>query len=305
MKIIQNKFKKVADFCYKLFRIAELKLYSHKFSKKKFSQFQHLFLLVYKQFRKFTYEELLTDLAGNTDLRVYLGLNKLPHYTTLIKFAERLPCKLLDKLVLAFKHILPKPKKVAIDATGISLDNASLHYCKRIGKSFKKRPFMKTTFIADIENYCILLVKTRKNHRHDTIDAKPLIKKLAKHYQPEIFYGDRGYDSNELFALCFEELNAYPLILQKRLDVPKHRRKGRYRKETIDVFDYGEYLQRNKIETTNSMFKKRFESNVKSKMDKLQKVEIITRVIAYNIDRILRIQDNIILIFIRIMRISY
>ena len=304
MKIIQNKFKKVADFCYELFRIAELRLYSHKFSKKKFSQFQHMFLLVYKQFRKFTYEELLTDIAGNTGLRAYLGLNKLPHYTTLIKFAGRMPCIVLDKRVLAFKHLLPEPKKVAIDATGISLDNASLHYCKRIGKSFKKRPFMKTTFVVDIENYFILLVKLRKKARHDVIDAKPIIKKLALHYTPEVFYGDRGYDANSIFQLCFEKLKAYPLILQRNLDVPKHRRTGRYRKQTFDVFDYGEYLQRNKIETLNSMIKRRFGSNVKSRTDKLQRVEIITRIIAYNIDRLIRTGKEI-LILIRIMRISY
>ena len=76
MIIIQNKFKKVADFCYELFKTAELQLYSYKFSKKKFSQFQHLFLLVYKQFRKFTYEDLLTDIAGNTDLRGLSGLKQ-------------------------------------------------------------------------------------------------------------------------------------------------------------------------------------------------------------------------------------
>ena len=304
MDIVVNKFKKVADFCYDLFQIAELKLYSHKFSKKTYSQFQHLFLLVYKQFRKFTYEELLTDLAGNAELRAYLGFRRLPHYTTLIKFAGRLPCKVLDKLVLAFKNLIPKPKKVAIDATGFSLDNASLHYCKRIGKPMKKRPFMKTTFIVDIENYIILLTKLRKKPRHDTIDAKPLIKKLAKHYKPEIFYADRGYDSNEIFTLCFEKLKAYPLILQRNLNVPKHRRHGRYRKETIDEFDYGEYLQRNKIETLNSMIKRRFGSNVKSKTDKLQKIEILTRVIAYNIDRILKTGKQTIMIFIRITRIS-
>ena len=305
MNIIQDKFKKVADFCYELFKIAELQLYSSKYSKKKYSQFQHLFLLVYKQFRKFTYEELLTDIAGNRDLKVYLGLNKLPHYTTLIKFAKRLPCKILDELVLAFKHLIPEPKKVAIDATGISLDNASLHYCKRVGKSFKKRPFMKTTFVVDIENYFILLVKMRKKTRHDVIDAKPMIKKLSKHYKPDVFYADRGYDDNKIFKLCFEKLKAYPLILQRRLEVPKHRRHGRYRKETINVFDYGEYLQRNKIETLNSMIKRRFNSNVKSRNDKLQRIEIITRVIAFNIDRLIRTGNEVILIFVRIMRISY
>lgn len=304
MIIIQNKFKKVADFCYDLFRIAELRLYSHKFSKKKFSQFQHLFLLVYKQFRKFTYEEVLTDIAGNRDLRAYLGLFKLPHYTTLIKFAGRLPCKVLDKLVIAFKQLLPSPKNVAIDATGISLDNASLHYCKRIGKPIQKRPFMKTTFLVDIDNFFILLVKLRKKTRHDTIDAKPMIRKLAKYHKPDVFYADRGYDDNNIFALCFEKLKAYPLILQRNLSVPKHRRKGKYRKKTIDVFDYGEYLQRNKIETLNSMIKRRFGSNVKSRTDKLQRVEILTRVIAYNIDRLIRTGKTI-LIIIRIIRISY
>ena len=79
MKIIQDKYKKVADFCYELFKVARIPLHASKFSNKLYSQFQHLFLLVYKQFRKATYEELLTDLASNLGLRVYLGLNKLPH----------------------------------------------------------------------------------------------------------------------------------------------------------------------------------------------------------------------------------
>jgi len=305
MKIIASKYKKVADFCYELFRIAKIPLHFSKFSNKLYSNYKHLFLLVYKQSRKFTYEELLTDLASNKELRIYLGLNKLPHYTTLIKFAYRLPMRVLDKLVLAFKRLIPKPQKVAIDATGVSLDNASSHYYKRIGKSFKKRSFMKTSFIVDIENYFILLCKMRKKSRHDTKDAKPLIKKLSKHYKPEILYGDRGYDDNNIFKLCIEKLKAYPLILQRRLDVPKHRRKGEYRKQTFDVFDYGEYLQRNKIETLNSMIKRRFNSNVKSHVDKLQRVEILARVIAYNIDRLIRTGKKIVLIYIRIMRVSH
>ena len=305
MKIIINKYKKVADFCYDLFQIAEIPLHFSRYSNKIYSNFKHLFLLVYKQFRKFTYEELLTDLAANLDLRIYLGLNKLPHYTTLIKFAKRLPSNILDKLMLAFKQLIPKPKKVAIDATGISLDNASPHYCKRIGLPLRKRPFMKTTFIVDIGNYIILLVKQSKGHRHDTKEAKPLIKKLAKHYSPEFLYADRGYDDNEIFKLVFENLNAYPMILQRNLNLPKHKRSGTYRKLTYDVFDYGEYLQRNKIETCNSMIKKRFGSSVKSRLCKTQKMEIAFRVIAYNIDRLIRIGNDLILIFIKIKRVSY
>lgn len=305
MKIIVSKYKKVADFCYDLCQKAQIPLHFSKYSNKIYSNYKHLFLLVYKQYRKFTYEELMLDLHDNITLKAYLGYNKLPHYTTLIKFAKRLPMAILDKLLITFKKFIPKPKKVAIDATGISLDNASPHYCKRIGLPYKKRPFMKTTFIVDIEHYFILLCKMRKKSRHDTIDAKPAIKKLGKHYKLEILYADRGYDDNKIFEQCFEKLGAYPLILQKNVGVPKHKKSGEYRKLTCDIFDYTEYLQRNKIETCNSMFKRRFGSNVKAKLDKTQKVDILTRVIAYNIDRLLRTGKNITLILIKTTRISY
>ena len=42
-------------------------LHFSKYSNRIYSNFKHLFLLVYKQFRKFTYEELLTDLEDNLD----------------------------------------------------------------------------------------------------------------------------------------------------------------------------------------------------------------------------------------------
>ena len=306
MQIIVNKFKKVSDFCYELFRIAEFPLYNHKFSNKIYSNYQKLFLLVYKQFRKFTYEELMTDLEDNSTLKAYLGFKKLPDYTTLVKFSGSLPQTILEKLLVAFSELIPTPKRVVIDSTGISLDNASTHYCKRIGLPYKKRPFLKTSLVFDIDNYFILLCKTAKSQRHDVKDAKPLIKKLAKIYNDiEILYGDRAYDDEKIFQIVFEILGAYPLILQRRIDIPTHRRRGKYRKKTNKVFDYGEYLQRNKGETGNSMLKKRFTSNIKTRITKLQKRDLFSRIIAYNIDRLLRIGKETIVIIIKIKRISY
>ncbi len=305
MEIITSKYKKVADFCYELFGEAGLMLHKSKFSNKLFTQYQHLFMLVYKQFRKFTYKELLEDLSDNITLRAYLGLNKLPEYTTLIKFAKRVPSIIFEKMMVAFSKYIEQPEKVAIDGTGISLDNASPHYCKRIGKKYHKRPFLKLSVIIEIKHYLILQFKVRKKARHDLVDAYPMVKKLAKQYKPEAFYGDRGYDSEKLFKLVFEELGAYPFILQKRLDVPKHRRKGQYRKQTVDVFDYGEYLQRNKVETAFSILKRKFGFSIKSHDVKNQKVEAMCRIVAYNIDRLLEAGKQVILIFIRITRVSY
>jgi hypothetical protein len=305
MEIIVSKYKKVTDFCYEIFKIAELPLHFSKYSNKIYSTYQKLFLLVYKQFRKFTYEELLTDIADNISLREYLGLVKIPDFTTLIKFAKKLPLELLERLMSAFRTLIPAPKRVAIDSTGITLDNASLHYCKRIGKPYKKRPFLKTTFFVDIDNYIILLHKSRKSNRHDTIDAKILFRKLEQQFNPAVIYGDRGYDDEKIFEFIDDVLQATPLILQRRINIQNHRRKGIYRRKHFKTFDYCEYLQRNKIETTNSMFKRRFGSSAKSRGVKRQKLEVFLRVIAYNIDRLIRLGHNVILIFIKITRVSY
>ena len=137
-------------------------LYKSKFSNKLFTQYQHLFLLVYKQFRKFTYKELLEDLSDNLTLRAYLGLNKIPDYTTLIKFAKRLPTIIFERLMVGFSKFIEQPEKVAINGTGINLDNASPHYCKRIGKPYQKRPFLKLSVIVEIKHYLILQFKERK-----------------------------------------------------------------------------------------------------------------------------------------------
>jgi hypothetical protein len=85
-------------------------------------------------------------------------------------------------------------------------------------------------------------MQDEKKTRHDTIDAKPMIKKLAQNYEPEIFYADRDYDDEEIFRQIFEELKAYPVIMQRRQNIPKYKRKGRYRKQTFEVFDYCQYL---------------------------------------------------------------
>lgn len=298
-------FKSVVDVCYDLFREGELFLYASKFSNRLFTNFQHLFLLVWKEYRRFTYAEVLDDVAHNDGMRAYLGLKDMPHYTTLIKFAQRLPLTVLEKLVLAFRKLIPRPSKVAIDATGLSLDAASPHYCKRIGLHSEKRPFMKTTFIVDILQYIILLSKSRRNVRHDTIDAKPMLKKLSKYYQPDILYGDRGYDDEEIFRIAQEELNAYPLIFQKHALLPVHKKKGRYRKHAARIFDYGAYLKRNNIEAFMSVFKRRRSAHLSTKTIKTQKVSVYCKVIAHNIEQIIKRGILVLRITLIKIRVSY
>jgi hypothetical protein len=67
-----------------------LPAYSSKFSRKDFTQHQLFALLVLKTFLKADYRGLAQMLVDFSELRQDLGLDKVPHYSTLCKALQRL-----------------------------------------------------------------------------------------------------------------------------------------------------------------------------------------------------------------------
>ena len=68
--------------------------------------------------------------------------------------------------------------------------------------------------------------------------------------------------------------------------VKKNCRRGNYRKEMRDCFDYGQYWQRNAAEYDNSSLKRRFGSFVKSTKFQTQHSEVAARIILHNLKHI-------------------
>ena len=64
--------------------------YSSKFSRKDFTQHQLFALLALKTFFKTDYRGLIQMLVDFRELRDDLGLEKIPHYSTLCKALQRL-----------------------------------------------------------------------------------------------------------------------------------------------------------------------------------------------------------------------
>src|SRR5262245_51049485 len=67
-----------------------LPAYSSKFSRQDFTQHQLFALLVLKTFFQTDYRGVVPLLEDFSDLRGDLGLDKVPHYSTLCKAAQRL-----------------------------------------------------------------------------------------------------------------------------------------------------------------------------------------------------------------------
>ena len=65
-------------------------------------------------------------------LRLFLRLSRIPHFTTLQKFADRINNSLLEKIISSFivingtKHIF-----AGIDSTGFKMTHASQYYTER------------------------------------------------------------------------------------------------------------------------------------------------------------------------------
>jgi hypothetical protein len=67
-----------------------LRAYSHRFSPKKFTQPQLFAVLVLKEFMRCDYRKIVALLSDWPELGGTIGLQAVPHYTTIQKAAHRL-----------------------------------------------------------------------------------------------------------------------------------------------------------------------------------------------------------------------
>ncbi len=108
-----------------------LNKYSNDYSKHEFTQPALFTLLAIKFYTQSTYRQI-TDLLTLSDrIKEYLHLKRVPHFTTLHKFFQRLPTSVLkeiNKLILIESEI--EPEIIALDGTGFTSDYADKYYAK-------------------------------------------------------------------------------------------------------------------------------------------------------------------------------
>jgi hypothetical protein len=161
-------------------------------------------------------------------LRLFLGLSRIPHFTTLQKFTERINNALLEKIISSFivisgtKHIF-----VGIDSTGFNMTHASQYYTDRTGL---RRKYAKLSIGADVLQQVICTIKIRRAPtRHDNIDFKPILTRIAEILPLSVVTADKGYDSggNHLLVRC--QYGGHMVISYMSIAV-----KGLYKDDTFD-----------------------------------------------------------------------
>jgi len=112
----------------------------------------------------------------------------------------------------------------------------------------------------------------------------------------KIIIGDKGYDSEENHVIA-KRHDLLAIIPVRNKDVPIHRTKGENRKRMKKHLP-DEYKRRPIVETVHSAIKRKSGSFVRSRIPGLAEKEIALKIIAYNIRRIITLNNSIFIFII-------
>jgi len=203
--------------------------------------------------------------------------NKQRHFTTWQKAIQKWPAWVWDALAKA-SVIEKECELAAIDGTGFSRTNASHHYLKRIDSEYKVKRHTQAMIMVDVKRRKFLSWRFRATPRGEKVDVPYLIRHCT--ITPDTILMDKGFDSNPLHAWLREQ------GIWSVAPVRKNCRRGRYRKQLRDCFDYGLYWQRNLVECLISVVKRLFGSHIRARLARMQRAEFCSKLIAYNLGAI-------------------
>jgi len=139
-----------------------------------FTVWQHMVLLVIRQYEGKSYRLFVDWLVEAYYLRMVLQLSRIPHFTTLQKFTERISGTILKKIISSFIIFTNIGQLfIGIDSSGFKATHASQYYTE--GAKLRRRKYIKLSLAAEILQQIICTIKIRRAAtRHDNIDFGPL-----------------------------------------------------------------------------------------------------------------------------------
>lgn len=252
-----------------LLRQARVPVYLHRFGPKTYTSWQHCKAWLLKEKFKCSWQDFVDDYAP-------YFLEEIPDRSTLIKFVQRLPAWIKNMLV-ALSAGLEPAEYGAIDSTGLARTGASRYYLTRIDRIEPIKRCLKLSMYTTKRR--ILAFRLRAKWCGDTKDVPYFLNHSPVLAETNTM--DKGYDANWVHEE-FRERGLYSIIPPR-----KNCRRGRYRKEMRDYFDYAQYWERNCAEYNNSSLKRRFGSYLRSVKFRAQHAEVAARITLHNLKAVL------------------
>ncbi len=172
-----SRYVRLARTILHILRYARIPLFLHRKSNHIFTVWQHLSLLTIRQYEGGKSYRMFTEwLVEAHYLRMFLKISRIPHYTTLQKFADRMASTILQRMITYFiglPFVNVKKIFVGIDSSGFKSTHSSQYYTERAKlRRKKKKKWIKLSIGADVLNQIICSIKIRRapHSRHDNVD---------------------------------------------------------------------------------------------------------------------------------------
>jgi transposase len=266
--------------------------HSNKKSNHVFTQHQLIIMLVLRQRLSKSYREFISWLKVMDGVVRELGMEYLPHFTTLQKFAQRVDQGRLECLMaMIAKRHSHGDATVAVDSTGFSCGYASQYFIHTISVKRSEGDRMidravtrhvKQQAVIDVDNQMILALFFRYGPNNDFRDAVPVLAKAASTFDIRTVLADKGYDSEEIRRFIIKEMRAETQIPTRRPQKRAVEIHGMYRRSQASTFDESVYHQRSLVETMHSVSKRIMGEAVRARAQDSQWKELVVRGIAYN-----------------------
>jgi hypothetical protein len=169
----------------------------------------------------------------------------------------------------------------AIDGTTLTRSDASQHYLKRIGQEGRIGRPVQEVLLIDVKRRVFLSWRFRATPRGEKCDVPYLIRSSPVWIDGVLM--DKGFDSNPLHEYLRNQ------GIWSVAPVRKGCKRGQYRRQLRDCFDWALYWQRSLVECLISAVKRLYGSHVRARTARMQRAEISMRLIAYNLRRLFRI----------------
>src|SRR5690348_4314790 len=243
--------------------------YAYARSKHTFTQPQLLAVLLLMRYDGWTFREAEVRLAEHTELRAALGLARVPDYTTLWRFLDRLDLAVVDRVLAEVDRQMGPPKGpgggaralwLALDATGLATGEVSTFFVRREyelkGQVRERAYWLKWVVVADVERQLIL---AQTAHRAPTNDSQQLRVLCAtptvRAHRVRCVLADKEFDAEANHRFVHEVLHATSVIPARALGRGGPPRTP-YRAQMTTAFPRARYHRRVLIETLFSTIKR-------------------------------------------------
>jgi hypothetical protein len=264
--------------------------YSHKKSPQKFTQAQLMACLVLRAYLKTTYRGIVEFLEASAELRQRLGLTdgRLPHYSTLKKFADRsdvlqiVDCMLLE-IVQQFDR---DAEEAALDSTGLETTSASAHFVSRSGR--KRKQFIKVSVCVLAGSLLPSGLSLSWGPGNDKAEAADVLAKASVAQQPgrpQRLFADAGYDAEWVHEFCHDEWQVESII-KPAVHRSDGGLNGTYRSQmTAENLKAKGYGRRWLVESFMSGLKRTMGATLNARNERSLFIEAALKVLAYALRR--------------------